>query len=251
MDSRTVEQCNDYSQWPYSRLRVASYAAPAFRPSSPSPMPSLPSQPSPSTHPNLYEASLIAALRRDLHAEKSAHEETRHRLTLRISTLEAQLAFREAELEGCAARIGSKLAIADSRCRNCQHLLKADAAVHQQSADTNKPSGVSNGGNHHYDYDTPDTVLRVLDAARAKSRSLEQDIKDITAKVCLPSSYVLPFSAILPSCPFPVLSPFSYPCNILCLIVSATPFSSHLESLFLPCWLSFYFSPVLITLCYM
>ncbi|KAG9223576.1 hypothetical protein CCMSSC00406_0009688 [Pleurotus cornucopiae] len=178
-----VEQCNDYSQWPYSRLRVASYAAPAFRPSSPSPMPSLPSQTSSSTHPNLYAASLIAALRRDLHAEKSAHRETRHRLTLHISTLEAQLAFREAELEGCTARIGSGLAIADSRCRSCQRLLKADAAVHQQGADTNKPSGVSNGVNYHYDCNAPDTVLRVLDAARVKSRSLEQDIKDITAKL--------------------------------------------------------------------
>ncbi|KAJ8694587.1 hypothetical protein PTI98_007246 [Pleurotus ostreatus] len=176
-----VEQCNDYSQWPYSRLRVASYAAPAFRPSSPSEMP-LPSTTLPSAYPNLYEASLIGALRRDLHAEKSAHEETRHRLTLHISTLEAQLAFREAELEGCAARIGSELAIADRRCRDCQRLLKAGAPVHQQSADMNKPRGVSNGS-HHYDYNAPDTVLRVLDAARAKSRSLEQDIEDITAKL--------------------------------------------------------------------
>ncbi|KAF9488346.1 hypothetical protein BDN71DRAFT_467594 [Pleurotus eryngii] len=178
-----VEQCNDYSQWPYSRLRVAAYAAPALRPSSPSPTHCLLSQMSPSTHPNPYTASLVAALRRDLHAEKSAHEETRHRLTLRISTLEAQLAFREAELEGCAARIGSRLGSADGLCRNCQRLLKVDAAVHQQSADMNKPSGVSNGGNYHYDYNAPDTVLRVLDAARAKSRSLEQDIKDITAKL--------------------------------------------------------------------
>ncbi|KAF9486901.1 hypothetical protein BDN71DRAFT_1594735 [Pleurotus eryngii] len=64
-----VEQCNDYSQWPYSRLRIASYAAPALR--SP-PATSLPWR----TSGNPYEASLITTLRRDLHAEKSAHEDT-------------------------------------------------------------------------------------------------------------------------------------------------------------------------------
>ncbi len=152
-----------------------------------------------SAHPNPYEASLITALRRDLHAEKSAHEETRHRLTLHISTLEAQLAFREAELEGCAARIGAALGSADNRCRSCQRLLKADAAVHRQSADTNKnvnqPRAMSSGGIVHNDYSTPDAVLRVLDAARAKSRSLEQDIKDISAKVCLSST--IPFPSFL------------------------------------------------------
>ncbi|KAF4570202.1 hypothetical protein EYR36_010009 [Pleurotus pulmonarius] len=133
------------------------------------PMASLASPMVSSAHPNPYEASLITALRMDLLAEKSAHEETRHRFTLHISTLEAQLAFREAELEGC------------------QRLLKADAAVHRPSADTNgsvnQPRAMSNGANVRYDYSTPDAVLRVLDAARAKSRSLEQDIKDISAKL--------------------------------------------------------------------
>ncbi|KAN0138051.1 hypothetical protein V8E53_003940 [Lactarius tabidus] len=85
-----VEVCNDYSLWPHSGLTSTSLAI------QPKPRP-LHEQPQTWTAAaRAYSAALLSTLRVDCERERAAHTEALQR----VAELEAQLARREAELEG-------------------------------------------------------------------------------------------------------------------------------------------------------
>ncbi|KAF8266143.1 hypothetical protein EI94DRAFT_231794 [Lactarius quietus] len=86
-----VEVCNDYSLWPHSGLASTSLAIP------PKPRP-LHEQPQTTwtAAARAYSAALLSSLRQECEHERAARSEALRR----VAELEAQLARREAELEG-------------------------------------------------------------------------------------------------------------------------------------------------------
>lgn len=101
-----------------------------------------------------HAIGLITSLRRERDLERKAHDRTRHSDNARISTLEAQLARREAELEECIAHTGE--------CSG-----RPSKLPHQKTT----------GG--ELAVMTLDETIRVSDLAEVRNRTLEEELKQV------------------------------------------------------------------------
>lgn len=150
-----VEMSNDYSNWPRCRIQVAGSLAVA-----PAPLPSPPPIANASNGSNIYTASIIQELSRKLVSEQNAHAQTVKEADVRIASLEAKVARRDAELEYfilTGRTLPSNLSVrAPSR---------SDAPAIRRRTKTQEPPVLSQ-----------QEAAEILSTAAARNRALEAEV---------------------------------------------------------------------------
>lgn len=131
--------------------------------------------------------TIIALLRSELEKERASHAHTHDTAELEILTLRAQLARREAELEGCLVHSetehrGFVLKAAESGSEPLKHKkasLRSKTVTEVQPQQ--KPASSF----------TPEEASQLLGLRAEKNRRLEAEIKQIASRVCRSSFLTL------------------------------------------------------------
>lgn len=117
-----------------------------------------------------YATSIIARLRTELDLERQSHSRTVEEANLRIEELEAKVAVREAELEGCITSHGDR----EHQPGEPENVSTHAFEKRKHGERLPKPKPLSD-----------EECLRFLESNNARNRSLELEIRHIAEKVSI------------------------------------------------------------------
>jgi hypothetical protein len=122
-----------------------------------------------------YATNMIASLRLERDIERASHNRTRHEADCRIAALEAQVASREAELQGY-------LAVVDTG--NTSQRLNRERPFHTSHSQPTSRRHSSVAQHQHRDLPDVSTAQEETPWTSNKAHALETEVKGLFERVC-------------------------------------------------------------------